>query len=96
MADLTIGGTSLAALGSSMGLGALGNLMGFGGGYSADAGFAPVTDKSTLGASVVSASFDALNAPGMGQPPTAMDYDFGKSVLGAVYNPTGGIADFFA
>ncbi len=96
MADLTIGGTSMAALGSSMGLGALGQLMGFGGGYGTDSAFAPVTDKATVGASVVSASLDALNAPGMGQSPTAMDYDFGKSVLGAVYNPTGGITDIFA
>ena len=96
MADLTIGGTSLASLGSGAGLGALGRLLGLGGGSMSGDEASLVNDKESFGASVVSATFDTLNAPGIGQSSMSSTYDFSKSVLSAVYNPTGGITDIFA
>ena len=57
------------------------------------------TQKATIGAQVVTKTLDTLNktAPKgkskSGGGDMAASYDFNKSVLSAVYSPTGAIAD---
>ena len=59
------------------------------------------TQKEVIGAQVVTKTLDTLNktAPSKGKKSKtgggdmAASYDFNKSVLSAVYNPTGAIAD---
>ena len=60
------------------------------------------TSKATIGAEIVTKTLDTLNrtAPTKGKGKYRVNagnmsasYDFQKSVLSAVYNPTGGIAD---
>lgn len=59
------------------------------------------TTKETIGAQIVTKTLDTLNktAPSKGKGKynaagnMAASYDFNKSVLSAVYNPVGAIAD---
>lgn len=57
------------------------------------------TQKEVIGARVVTQTLDVLNkTAAKGKKKTGSDamtasYDFNKSVLSAVYNPTGAIAD---
>jgi hypothetical protein len=60
------------------------------------------TRKAAIGAQIVTRTLDTLNrtAPGRGKGKysaatsgMAASYDFQKSVLSAIYNPTGAIAD---
>ena len=60
---------------------------------------APSKGKTgSVGAQVVNKTLDIMNKRGKGKYSSAADgmaasYDFNKSVLSAVYNPTGGIAN---
>ena len=66
---------------------------------SAMAGAIASTQKEVIGAQIVTKTLDTLNktAPKgkkkSGGGDMAASYDFQKSVLSAVYNPTGAIAD---